>query len=135
MLGFSPFKKRANKFNYTPRYYDPAKEAREQRRAEMFGKRDDKSDTGEYTPGQYNRTKHDARMANRREQTSTSQNKLMITVAVVVLLLLVIYLLYPRLLGAFQTANKQTVPTEAAQEEFNSATPIVIVPNDYQETE
>ena len=37
MLGFSPFKKRANKFNYTPRYYDPEKEAREQRRAEMFG--------------------------------------------------------------------------------------------------
>ena len=28
MLGFSPFKKHANKFNYIPRYYDPEKEGR-----------------------------------------------------------------------------------------------------------
>ena len=35
MLGFTPFKKHANKFNYIPRYYDPEKEAREQRRAEL----------------------------------------------------------------------------------------------------
>ena len=41
MLGFSPFKKHANKFNYTPRYYDPEKEAREQRRAELYGRRSD----------------------------------------------------------------------------------------------
>ena len=27
MLGFTPFKKHANKFNYIPRYYDPEKEA------------------------------------------------------------------------------------------------------------
>ena len=33
MLGFTPFKRHANKFNYIPRYYDPEKEAREQRRA------------------------------------------------------------------------------------------------------
>ena len=37
MLGFTPFKKHANKFNYIPRYYDPEKEAREQRRAELRG--------------------------------------------------------------------------------------------------
>ena len=34
MLGFSPFKKHANKFNYTPRYYDPDLEAFRERRAE-----------------------------------------------------------------------------------------------------
>ena len=28
MLGFTPFKRHANKFNYIPRYYDPEKEAR-----------------------------------------------------------------------------------------------------------
>ena len=28
MLGFSPYKKHANKFNYIPRSYDPEKEAR-----------------------------------------------------------------------------------------------------------
>ena len=49
MLGFSPFKKHANKFNYIPRYYDPEKEAREQRRAELRGERAE--DAGrEYTP-------------------------------------------------------------------------------------
>ena len=31
---FTPYKRRANEFNYTPRFYDPVKEAREQRRAE-----------------------------------------------------------------------------------------------------
>ena len=62
MLGFSPFKKHANKFNYIPRYYDPEKEAREQRRAELRGERAE--DAGrEYTPGQYIRTQRDARAA------------------------------------------------------------------------
>ena len=45
---FSPHKRHANKFNYTPRYYDPAKEEREQRRAELRGERLD--DSGEYKP-------------------------------------------------------------------------------------
>ena len=26
MLGFTPFKRHANKFNYIPRYYDPEEE-------------------------------------------------------------------------------------------------------------
>ena len=39
MLGFTPFKKHANRFQYTPRYYDPQKEAREQRRAVLSGRR------------------------------------------------------------------------------------------------
>ena len=40
MLGFTPFKRHPNKFNYIPRYYDPEKEAREQRRAELRGQGD-----------------------------------------------------------------------------------------------
>ena len=48
MLGFTPFKRHPNKFNYTPRYYDPEKEAREQRRAELRGER---AGDGEYEPG------------------------------------------------------------------------------------
>jgi len=35
MSGFTPFKKHANKFNYLPRYYDPEKEERDRRRAEL----------------------------------------------------------------------------------------------------
>ena len=55
MLGFTPFKRHANKFNYIPRYYDPEKEAREQRRAELRGERAEDGD-GEYRPAQYIRT-------------------------------------------------------------------------------
>ncbi len=50
MLGFSPFKKHANKFNYIPRYYDPEKEAREARRAELHGERSDDAE-GSTAPG------------------------------------------------------------------------------------
>lgn len=136
MLGFGPFKRHANKFNYTPRYYDPEKEAREQRRAELHGRRDDKNDTGEYTPGQYIRTKHEARAASRREAASNSQGKLMITAVAVVLLMLVVYLLVPRIMGAFETSSRQPVQsTPAVEQEFNPDATIVVVPNDYQEPE
>lgn len=67
MLGFTPFKKHANKFNYIPRYYDPEKEAREQRRAELRGERAE--DAGrEYRPGQYIRTQREARAARRTRE-------------------------------------------------------------------
>ena len=41
MSFFSPYKRRANSFNYRPRYYDPDREEREQRRAELRGERSD----------------------------------------------------------------------------------------------
>ena len=62
MSGFTPFKKHANKFNYLPRYYDPEKEERDRRRAELRGERAE--DAGkEYKPGQYIRTQSQARAA------------------------------------------------------------------------
>ena len=64
MLGFTPFKKHANKFHYVPRYYDPEKEARELRRAELRGERAEDAER-EYRPGQYIRTQRDARAARR----------------------------------------------------------------------
>ena len=67
MLGFTPFKRHANKFNYIPRYYDPEKEAREQRRAELRGERAEDGDR-EYRPGQYIRTQRDARAARRSKE-------------------------------------------------------------------
>ena len=67
MLGFSPFKKHANKFNYIPRYYDPEEERRAQRRAELRGERPE--DAGrEYVPGQYVRTARTARAARREAE-------------------------------------------------------------------
>lgn len=67
MLGFTPFKRHPNKFNYIPRYYDPEKEAREQRRAELRGERAEDADR-EYQPGQYIRTQREARDARRSNE-------------------------------------------------------------------
>ena len=36
MLGFSPFKKHANKFNYIPRYYDPEKVVKGKKMKDWF---------------------------------------------------------------------------------------------------
>ena len=63
---FSPHKRHANKFNYIPRYYDPAKEERELRRAELRGERMD--DEGEYKPGKYIQAKREARELRRMQE-------------------------------------------------------------------
>ena len=134
MLGFTPFKKHANKFNYIPRYYDPEKEAREQRRAELRGERAE--DAGrEYKPGQYIRTQREARAARRAGEDKTGQGRILKMAAAAVLVLLFIYLLYPKLADVFLRARTPSAPvrTEQAAEEFNPYAPITVVPNDYQE--
>ena len=134
MLGFTPFKKHANKFNYIPRYFDPEKEAREQRRAELHGERAE--DAGrEYKPGQYIRTQREARAARRAGEDRTGQGRILKMAAAAVLVLLFIYLLYPKLADAFLRARTQPAPvrTEQPAEEFNPYAPITVVPNDYQE--
>lgn len=133
MLGFTPFKKHANKFNYIPRYYDPEKEAREQRRAELRGERSE--DAGrEYRPGQYIRTQRDARAARRAGEDEKGRGRILKMAAAAVLVLLFIYLLYPRLADVFLRAH--TTPaaqSEQVEEEFNPYAPITVVPNDYQQ--
>ena len=85
MSGFTPFKKHANKFNYLPRYYDPEKEERDRRRAELRGERAE--DAGkEYKPGQYIRTQSQARAARRREEMSRGSGRMWMMVVLVVLL-------------------------------------------------
>ncbi len=143
---FSPPKRHANRFNYIPRYYDPEKERREQRRAELRGERSDT--TEEYRPGQYIRTQREARAARRSEagaQRSRSVWKLLLGIA---FLLLLVGMLYPRLLDAFRRAKQSqaTQPVEwverKAQDAFDQsgisdvewqAQPITVVPNDYTE--
>ena len=134
MLGFTPFKKHANKFNYIPRYYDPEKEAREQRRAELRGERAEDAG-GEYRPGQYIRTQRDARAARRSKEEKTGRDRIWKMAVGAVLVLLFIYLLYPKLADVFLRARTPVVPvrTEQAAEEFNPYAPITVVPNDYQE--
>ena len=138
MLGFTPFKKHANKFNYIPRYYDPEKEAREQRRAELFGHRSDEADTGEYRPGQYIRTQRDARNSRRSGRTGGSRLKIWIYLGVAFVVLLFIQLLYPRLTALMTGMNRPATLQEQLQAEygdFDPTAPITIVPNDYVEEE
>ena len=134
MLGFTPFKRHPNKFNYIPRYYDPEKEAREQRRAELRGERAE--DAGrEYKPGQYIRTQRDARAARRADEDRAGQVRILKMAAAAVLVLLFIYLLYPKLADVFLRARTApaTETQQVGEEEFNPYAPIRVVPNDYEE--
>lgn len=133
MLGFTPFKKHANRFQYTPRYYDPQKEAREQRRAELSGQRLEDADK-EYVPGQYIRTQREARAARRAREAREGQMRMWKMVVGIALVLLFLGILYPRLADVFLRARRQ--PAAAVVDEygeFDPYAPITIVPNDYQE--
>lgn len=134
---FTPYKRHANKFNYTPRYYDPDKEERERRRQELRGERLD--DSGEYTPGKYIQAKRDARLSRAAEQTSGNGNRMrMWALGVgVMLLFLFIYILIPRIASIVDMAttdnSAQSTQEVREVEEFDPYAPIIIVPNDYQE--
>ena len=129
---FTPVKKHANKFRYIPRYYDPEKERREQRRRELHGTSSE-MEGQEYQPGQYIRTQREAR----RVSQSNSGERKMPSMAILMLLavaVIIIYMLYPRIVEAFSTTR--TTPEERMKqeiEEFNPYAPITIVPNDYKE--
>lgn len=129
MLGFSPFKKRPNQFNYIPRYYDPAKEEREQRRAELLGQKAEQAGA-EYRPGQYIRTQSEARSERRRREASQGSGRIAVLIGLVVLVLLFMLFGYPKLVAFFSTPRQSAQP---AVEEFNPYTPITVVPNDYEE--
>ncbi|MBR3911363.1 MAG: hypothetical protein IKJ48_01705 [Alistipes sp.] len=139
---FSPHKRHANKFNYTPRYYDPAKEERERRRAELRGERRDVENSGEYEPGKYIRAKREAREARlaqeKRQKNSDKRMNMWVMGLGLILLVVFIYVLVPRIGAIFEMAtsdssSKQVERQMKEYEEFNPYAPIVIVPNDYQE--
>lgn len=133
---FSPYKRHANKFSYTPRYYDPEKEAREQRRAELRGERSD--DTGEYTPGKYIRTQSEARQQSRAKRKSNvlgGSTRIISLVVVMLLVFLFVYVLVPRVGAIFEMATTAPAPVEKATDEFDPYAPLIIVPNDYVEGE
>ena len=134
MLGFTPFKRHPNKFNYIPRYYDPEKEAREQRRAELRGERAEDADR-EYQPRQYIRTQREARDARRSNEEERGRIRVLKMAAGAVLVLLFIYLLYPKLADVFLRARTApaTETQQVGEEEFNPYAPIRVVPNDYEE--
>ncbi len=133
MAGFTPFKRHANKFNYTPRYYDPAKEEREQRRAELRGERRDEIGK-EYRPGQYIRTSSAARSARRGggRKAQSGNMRMWILIALIGAILYFGSIFYTSLMDALTPTERQPMPQQSAEyEEFNPYAPITIVPNDY----
>lgn len=128
---FSPYKKRANSFNYKPRYYDPVKEAREQRRAELHGTSSEDAEH-DYVPGQYLKRQRSARSARREERNSDGRMRMWIMMGIAILLMLFMYRLYPVITSAFsERPSKVKVNVEQqAEEEFDPYAPIVIIPND-----
>lgn len=130
---FTPYKKSANRFNYIPRFYDPVKEAREQRRRELRGESAE-TDNAEYSPGMYLRTQREARAERRRDKAAGRRNagSGIIVFAMVAMLCLFVYMLYPRIVELVSGGMTRTV-VQPSTEEFDPYAPILIVPNDYQE--
>ena len=73
---FRPHKTKPRQFNYTPRYYDPIKEAFDQRRRELHGTSSE-TDNLPYQPGDYLRMKKEARRESREEQSKAASNRLL----------------------------------------------------------
>ena len=129
---FTPVKKHANKFRYIPRYYDPEKERREQRRKELHGTSSE-LDNAEYQPGQYIRAQREARRLSQAERPRRRGGSMMLWM-VLALLLVLGYIFYPRIAEMFTKMRApQTSQEQLEVEEFNPYTPITIVPNDYKE--
>ena len=133
---FTPYKRHANEFSYKPRFYDPDKEAREQRRAELRGERSDSNE--EYTPGQYIRAKREARemkLADQKRKSPKNSMRLITMAVVMILVFMLVMVLVPRLGAIFEIATNPaaTTSTTSSSEEFDPYAPFVIVPNDYVE--
>ncbi len=129
---FTPYKKHANSFNYVPRYFDPQKEAREQRRAELCGQRLDQRDE-EYTPGKYIRTQREARNARRAAEEQGGRGKTLRLVMLLVAILFLLGVLLPNLTALFTSGKRSPMTVEDYYGDFDPSAPITIVPNDYEE--
>ncbi len=67
MLKFTAFRtQKPRQFNYIPRFYDPEKEAREERRKQVLGI-SDVDEGGEYTPGKYIRSNMRAKVQGQKK--------------------------------------------------------------------
>ena len=134
MLGFSPFKKHANKFNYTPRYYDPDLEAFRERRAEKGEQAAEEKGENVYVAGEFIRRRREARNEQRRQEDSARKTRGMIRMLVVIVVVaIMIFVVVPRVAEMFDMAKQNTaVQSAPTEEEFDPYRPIRVVPNDYQ---
>ena len=103
---FSPYKRHANSFNYTPRYYDPVKEERDQRRKELHGT-SAMDEEEEYVPGKYIRTQREAREASHADQGNGSFKRMRNLVIIAVMLALFGLMIVPRFVEFANLANEE----------------------------
>ncbi len=131
MKGFTPVKKRAKQFNYIPRYYDPQKDAREERLAELRGVRSS-TDEREYKPGDYIRTKSEARLNRKERESQGGSRSTTFMIMGVVLLFLFGYMILPRIISAFEIGGAKTEKKAPINEyeEFDPYAPLRVIPND-----
>lgn len=87
MIKFTLFKtSKPRQFEYRPRYYDPEKEAREERRRELLGDRAE-SPNEQYRPGDYIRRNMQAR---NRIEASKERNRKMRSTPIRLLIMVVL---------------------------------------------
>ena len=106
MSFFRPHKSKPRQFTYTPRYYDPVKEARDRRRRELHGTSTE-SDAEEYAPGKYIRTQREARDAARGDRGGFDGIGRIAIIAVVVVVAMLFF--YPRLMRFVELANEEKI--------------------------
>jgi len=132
MSGFTPFKKHANKFNYTPRYYDPDLEEFRERRAAKSGEASESKGDGGYVAGQYIRRQREARNEQMRRDAAERKNRRMMgMVVVIVVVAIVIFVIVPRVAQMFSMAERAKPEPVGEEQFFDPYQPLRIVPNDY----
>ncbi|MBO5732000.1 MAG: hypothetical protein J6R38_00030 [Alistipes sp.] len=115
---FRPHKSKPRQFNYIPRFYDPVKEQREQRRRELHGTSATDEDVP-YTPGRYIRTQREAREVSREESSGAAMSRMRLLLLAVVLVVVSMMLLLPRVMRFVETANLEKMASQQSTELFD----------------
>ncbi|MBO7307130.1 MAG: hypothetical protein J6U59_03795 [Alistipes sp.] len=111
---FRPPKTKPRQFNYFPRYYDPVKEERNQRRKQLHGTSLE-SDEEEYVPGKYVRTQREAREIAREERGNDGMAKIRGLVIVAVVVAAATMWLLPRIMNFVIAANEEKIVAEGGK--------------------
>lgn len=116
---FRPHKSKPRQFNYIPRFYDPVKEQREQRRRELHGTSATDEDVP-YTPGRYIRTQREAREVSREESSGAAMSRMRLLLLAVVLVVVAMMLLLPRVMRFVEAANLEKMASQQPTERFDA---------------
>ena len=114
MSFFRPHKSKPRQFNYIPRYYDPVKEERDQRRKELHGT-SSLDEEEEYVPGKYIRTQREARDASRGDSNNGSLRRIRNLTIIAVIIGAFGLMVVPRFV-TLATKAKEEREAEAAQQ-------------------